>query len=115
MEHLYTVHTKLLQDKTHYFVKKIMALSEFKGLANVLVGYGMHTNFEKACSIAGIHDSTCRKQLLLELEERNLPCLPDRQATGQAGKAQKPMKKHSVQIADTVNRRLAERGAEVLN
>lgn len=101
MKHVYTVHTKLIQDKTHYFVKKIMALTEFEGLANVVVGYGMHTNFEKACSIAGIYDSSCRKQLLLDLEEHNKP--------------QKPRVKHSIQIVDTVNRWLAERGAAVLN
>ncbi len=115
MEHLYTVQTKLIQDKTYYFVKKILSLPEFKELADVVVGYGMHTDFEKACTIAGIHDSACRKQLLIELEERNLPCLPDRLATGQAGKPQKPVERHSVQIADTVNRWLAERGVELLN
>ena len=101
MEHLYTVHTKIIQDKTYYFVKKIMALPEFKGLADVVVGYGMHTDFEKACNIAGIDDNECRKQLLLELEESMKP--------------KKPVKKRSVQISESVNRWLAERGVEVLN
>ncbi|MEP7256563.1 MAG: hypothetical protein ABI666_12360 [Ferruginibacter sp.] len=103
MEHLYTVHTKMIQDKTYYFVKKIMALPELKGLADVVVGYGMHTDFEKACSIAGIDNSECRKQLLLELGERNRP-------------QKAPVeKKRTVEISESVNRWLAERGVEVLN
>lgn len=101
MEHVYTVHTKLIQNKTYYFVKKLMVLPEFEGLADVVIGYGMHTNFDKACSIAGIHDIACRKQLLLELEERNKP--------------QKQRLKQSIQIAPAVNRWLAERGTELLN
>lgn len=101
MEHLYTVHTKLIQGKTHYFVKKIMALPEFKGLADMVIGYGMHTDFEKACSIAGITDIAIRQQLLLELQEKT--------------RSQKPEKLYTVQTADIVNRWLAERGAEVLN
>ena len=101
MEHVYTVHTKIIDDKTYYFVKKIMALTEFKGLADVVVGYGMHTNFEKACSIAGLHDTTTRQELLLELEERN--------------KVHIPKKLHTVQITDSVNRWLAGFGTEVLN
>lgn len=102
MEHLYTVHTKVIQDQTYYFVKKIMALPEFKGLADVVVGYGMHTDFEKACSIAGVDDGECRKQLLHELEERNKP-------------QQAPVEKRIIHIDDSVNRWLAERGVEVLN
>lgn len=101
MEHIYTVYTKLIQDKTYYFVKKMMVIPELKGLANVVVGYGMHTNFDKACHIAGIDDSNCRKKLLLQLEEQNKPS--------------KPVEKPSIHIADTVTRWLAGRGAEVLN
>ncbi len=109
MEYLYTVHTKLIQDKTHYFVKKLMKLSEFDGLADVVVGYGMHTDFEKACRIAGIDDTECRKQLLLDLEKRNLPAV---QAPVEPKKqAQKPR----IQVVDSVTRWLADRGVEVLN
>ena len=108
MEYLYSLNTKLIEGKTYYFVKKIMTFSEFKGLANVVIGYGMHTNYEKACNIAGIDEIAWRKQLLHELEQRNLPLT-------QAFKPQKSVERRSVQIADTVNRWLAERGAEVLN
>jgi hypothetical protein len=101
MEHVYTVQTKIIEDKTYYFIKKIMVIPEIQGLADIVIGYGMHTNFEKACSIAGVPNTTIRQQILLELEERN--------------KVIKPEKQHKVKIADTVNRWLAERGAEVLN
>ncbi len=101
MEHVYTVHTKIIQDKTYYFVKKILALPEYKGLAEVVVGYGMHTDLEKACSIAGIVDVESIKLLLHEQKESEKP--------------KKVIEKRTIQISDTVNRWLAERGAEVLN
>jgi hypothetical protein len=103
MEHYYTVHTKIIDDQTYYFVKKIMALPEFKGLADVTVGYGMHSDFEKACSIAGLHNKETKQQLLTELEDRNKIKMPI------------PEKQHTVQITDSVNRWLAGFGTEVLN
>jgi hypothetical protein len=115
MEYLYNIHTKLVDDKIHYFVKKMMTFPEFKGLANVVVGYGMHTDFEKACSISGIHDIACRKQLLSDLEQRNQPKLPNRQPAIHTTRPQKTGQKHTVQIPDMVNRWLAQRGAELLN
>jgi len=111
MEHLFTVHTKLIQDKTYYFVKKIMTLPEFKGLADVVVGYGMHTDFEKACSIAGIDDGATRELLLLDLEKSKLSPLPDIQVNN----PQKNIQKRAIEIPEIVNRSLAERGMEVLN
>ena len=101
MENLYTVQTKLLDGKTYYFVKKFLKLTEFKGLADVVTGYGMHTDFEKACSIAGINDKAVKHELLLRLEVLNLP--------------QEPLAKKTITIPETVNRLLAEQGAELLN
>lgn len=101
MEYLYTVHTKLIDTKTYYFVKKIMALPEFKGLADIVVGYGMHTSFEKACDIAGLTCKSTRQKLMLELEESNKPIIP-----------QKP---GAVKFPEVINQWLTERGAEVLN
>lgn len=101
MEHIYTIDTKMIQGKLHYFVKKIMVLPEFKGLADIITGYGMHTSFEKACSIAGIHDDATRQFLLLKLDAMNKPLAP--------------VKHLKVEIADTVNHWLISRGAEILN
>jgi hypothetical protein len=115
MEYLYTIHTKLIADKIHFFVKKMMTFPEFEGLDNVLVGYGMHTNFEKACKISGIHDIIIRKQLLSELEQRN----PTKVASPQPGilitMPKKNREKHTIQIPAMVNRWLAQRGAALLN
>jgi len=115
MEYLYHMHTKIIDEKIYYFVKKMMTFPEFKGLAHVVVGYGMHTDFEKACTISGILDIACRKQLLLELEQRNQPKVPNRQPAIHATRQQKTGQKHTVQIPEMVNRSLAQRGAELLN
>jgi len=119
MEYLYSSYSKLVNDKIHYFVKKIMTFPEFRGLADVQVGFGMHTDFIKACNICGIYDSACYQQLSFEMVQRNLPRLPKipyNEPTIQAGNWQKSREKHSsVLISDSVNRSLARRGAEVLN
>ena len=107
MEHVYTVHTKIIESKIYYFVKKLLTLPEFKGLADVVVGYGMHTKFEKACSIAGVTETAIRNRLLNDLEKQN--------PKASAEKIQKTAGINIVLISDTVNRWLAERGAEVLN
>lgn len=114
MEHVYTVQTKIIHDKTYYFVKKILALPEFPGLAEVVVGYGMHTDFDKACNIAGIKDMASRRILLLELEKQVLPA--DRlQQTRPLAIAPKPAAQHPIKIADMINNWLSLRGAEILN
>lgn len=101
MEHLYTVHTKTIQNKTYYFVKKILKLTEFRDLADVVIGYGMHTDFEKACSIAGINDEASREQLLADLQQQKQP--------------KRETEKVSVEISEMINKWLAETGATVLN
>lgn len=101
MENFYTVHTKLLDGKTYYFVKKHLKLTEFKDAADLLVGYGMHSDFDKACGIAGISDMIIKEQLLSELENRK--------------KVQRLPMKRLIKIPETVNRWLADSGAEVLN
>jgi len=69
METFYTAYTKLLDYKTYYFVKKFTAFPELKDVSPVLESYGMHTNFDKACSIAGINDVAVKQQLLQQAEE----------------------------------------------
>ncbi len=118
MEYSYSSYSKLVNDKIHYFVKKIMTFPEFQGVADVQVGFGMHTDFVKACNICGIYDSACCQQLSLELVQGSLlklPKLPYSEPVIQAGNWQKPREKHAVLISASVNRSLARRGAEVLN
>ena len=114
MEHVYTVHTKLIHDKTYYFVKKLLALPEFPGLAEIVIGYGMHADFEKACNIAGVKDLACRQQLLTDLEKSNKPALYP-QIINRVVPVKPAVQQHTIEIADMINSWLAERGAEVLN
>lgn len=115
MEYLYNAYTKLVNDKLHYFVKKFMTFPELPGVADVQAGFGMHTDFEKACILCGIDDRICRKQILLELEQRNQSGLPHWLPIVRQDEPKKPRKKAIVQITGIANRWLAERGAEALN
>lgn len=104
MKHIYSVHTKLIEGKEHFFVKKIMTIPELGDSANVVTGYGMHTDFDKACNIAGVEDAEERKKLRLQLEQLNKP-----------KEVIVPAKKPVIEIADSVNKWLAEIGVAVLN
>ena len=64
MENFYTSYTKTVQGKTYFFVKKFLKFPEFNKVPDVLVGYGMHVEFDKACSIAQIFDQNIKLQLL---------------------------------------------------
>ena len=63
MEHTFTAYRKQLQGIDHYFVKKIQRFPEYDGVADVVIGYGMHHNFDKACAIAGLHDAALKARL----------------------------------------------------
>lgn len=66
MENLYTAYTKVMENKTYYFVKKYLVFPEFKDVEPMQESFGMHTDFDKACHIAGINDPIIREQLLNE-------------------------------------------------
>jgi len=66
MENLYSAYTKVMDNKTFYFVKKYQIFPEFKDVEPMQESFGMHTDFNKACSIAGINDSIVREQLFSE-------------------------------------------------
>ncbi len=67
MEQYYTSYTKTIDNKTYYFVKKFTRFNELKNAPAVLESYGMHTNFNKACSIASIYDPAIKEQLLKQV------------------------------------------------
>jgi hypothetical protein len=121
MEYLYTVHTKLIDEKNYYFVKKMMAFPEMKGLAaDVVIGFGMHTDFEKACHIAGIDDAESRKTLLAQLEHgKPQPEPEEKQATvspHQVADHKRSMEKGpAMEVSEMVHRWLIQHGTEVLN
>ncbi len=64
MENFYTSYTKVVQGKTYFFVKKFLRFPEFNNVPDVLVGYGMHAEFDRACNIAMIQDANIKLQLL---------------------------------------------------
>ena len=63
MEYFYIGYTKQIADKDYYFIKKYMSFPEVENAANILVGYGMHSDFHKACRIAAITDPSIKEFL----------------------------------------------------
>ena len=68
MENFYSSYTKIIENKTYFFVKKYLIFPEYKDLSPVMESYGMHVDFNKACSIAGINDPILKQQLLFEAQ-----------------------------------------------
>lgn len=68
MEKIYQSYTKTIQNTTYYFVKKFMVFPELMDVPPILESYGMHTNFDKCCGIAGINEDVVKKQLLDEMQ-----------------------------------------------
>lgn len=68
METFYKAYSKIAQNKSYYFVKRYLSFPEYDNVEDILEGYGMHTDFNKACSIAGVNNSLIRKQLLESIQ-----------------------------------------------
>ena len=68
MQYSYSAYTKNINNQTYYFVKKYVLFPELKDVEPVLANYGMHINFNKACSIAGIFDASLIEQLYKEAQ-----------------------------------------------
>lgn len=73
MEHIYNAYKKDVQGVTTYFVKKLRTFPELMGVPDIMEGYGMHTDFDKACKIAGITQKEIISQLFAEVTETQLP------------------------------------------
>lgn len=52
MENFYNAYSKMVNGQTYFFVKKYLTFPEFNNVPDVLAGYGMHSDFGKACKIA---------------------------------------------------------------
>lgn len=66
MEQYYLAYSKTINTKNYFFVKKYTRYSELKDAPAILVSYGMHSNFNKACSIADIQDPVIKERLFKE-------------------------------------------------
>lgn len=74
MEHLYTAYVKEINGEPFYFVKHSLLLTELNNTEPLLIGYGMHRVYEKACIIAGIQDKALQNAIRLQ----HLASLPAR-------------------------------------
>lgn len=69
MNYNYETYFKTIENRKYYFVKRYIQFKEFgDNLCDVLEGYGMHTDFSKACIIAGIKDNSLQQQLFAQME-----------------------------------------------
>ena len=68
MEYLYTAYSKIIDGREFYFIKKFMVFPEVKDSCQVLDGYGMHTDFHKACKFAGITEKSIKEHLWFQVE-----------------------------------------------
>ena len=67
MANSYISYTKVIENKTYYFIKHYLSFPELKNVPPILENYGMHTDFEKACAIASIFDPKIREQILMQI------------------------------------------------
>jgi len=67
MKHVYQCYTRDVDQVTHYFVKRFLHFPEYAGVPDCLEGYGMHTDFRKACEIAGVKDVAVCEELFSSL------------------------------------------------
>lgn len=72
MENFYNAYTKIVDEKTYYFVKRYLAFPEFEHVSPVMEGYGMHADFVKACQIAGVKDPAIQHHIFQQLNA-NIP------------------------------------------
>jgi DNA topoisomerase IA len=69
MKYNYETYFKTIENRKYYFVKRYIQFKEFgDNLCDVLEGYGMHTDFSKACIIAGIKDVSIQQQIFAQME-----------------------------------------------
>lgn len=68
MENVYTSYSRKIDVTTYFFVKKFLVFPDLKSIPPILEGYGMHVDFNQACTIAGIKDADIKKQLFTEME-----------------------------------------------
>jgi len=68
MEKIYKSYSKVIDGTTYFFVKQFLVFSEIPNVEPILEKYGMHTDFDKACNIAALHDEVIKKKLLQDIE-----------------------------------------------
>lgn len=69
MEKFYKAYIKEIDGITFYFIKKYITFPEYRDLPDIMESYGMHKDFNRACSIAMVNDIAIRQELLNTLPE----------------------------------------------
>lgn len=68
MKKIYKSYNKVIDGTTYFFVKQFLVFPEIPNVEPILEKYGMHTDFNKACNIAALHDEIIKKKLLQDIE-----------------------------------------------
>ena len=68
MKKIYKSYNKVIDGTTYFFVKQFLVFPEIPNVEPILEKYGMHTDFNKACNIAALHDKVIKKKLLQDIE-----------------------------------------------
>jgi len=63
----YTAYTRVINRRTHYFVKRYDTFTDLKDIPPILDAMGMHTDFLVACKFAGVENDSIIRQLMEEL------------------------------------------------
>ena len=63
----YQSYTKEINGEVFYFVKKFIVFTGFNDVSPLLIGYGMHRDFEKACRIAGVIEKDIQQKIRTDL------------------------------------------------
>ena len=68
MKTFYTAYARPINGTTFYFVKSFRTFPELDNVPPILNGYGMHTQFDKACEIAELYDKETQLHLLHKID-----------------------------------------------
>lgn len=69
MEHVYTVHQKEINGVPTYFVKKFLTFPDQQGIPDIRDGFGMHRDFDIACTLAGVECNSIKSALRQQIDD----------------------------------------------
>lgn len=69
MQYIYQAYSKQVNGTETFFVKRFLHFPELPHVPDVQEGFGMHTDFVKACGLAGISDPELINQVLEGMRE----------------------------------------------
>lgn len=69
---IYRAYTRVINERTHYFVKKYEAYSDVPGISPILIGLGMNVDFLKACELARVESDVAVQKMMDALQLTNV-------------------------------------------